>query len=971
AARFKKLRKAVNDGLAGPPADLRFLKKCKPTQEGVSEIFSFLQEIYNSVAENMPDVRDSTMDPDQDPYAAALTNPDRELDLQAEVAAAAAAGDARKTRQRFRSVTASEKTDDQEPRFLPPGSMKEYFEQFLLQSKQKVGFATFWRVWRRHFPRMTFRPTSSHAVCTTCVRHKSLIASLNHHLNARRHQQELYYAHIRQQFNDRCIYWSMRGLARLRTDTVTMICDGMDQSKFCLPRSPFMRAKAFDSWARPKQHVYCCLVHGQFIAMSVSEPCLRKDSNTCVELVGSCLQRLKDRGMQLSRTHVNIQADNTSREMKNGPVLRMLAALVSNGSCLSATASYLRTGHSHEDVDQLFGQVAKHLKRVRQCQTSEELVSHVQSFLDALPRPYEPGRFAFKVDNTREWKGFYLKAVPVQLTGIAGPGLDENSINDKFWGSKYPDHPHDVILRFPQGLPQGSSGTKFLAEKNPIDTTTREHIAKYAPMLRDRAFRLDKAADYLESWVAGVLVEKPLLNCDVTPAVHSVGISLAVRRITQNSSVSTINGPSDRSCCVQPRQRGLMEYPGQTLFTWQKSLRSVPKLRLQGVIGSPVKAAESRVGHVAKGELLQSLLARRPDNHSSTEDSTQTPVASDGFNANASRIGEGKAGPANAKAAKQGANPATLEKYSYVHKITAWLKDTVLPAGSIDAFLSNQMEKKLDFARWMDNFCPADSEKAYSIDSNGCYLRPFQLGWRSDFGISGMMEPETAELLLELILTEGFLTDPNVVGVEKLGVTLPPPEYLDGGITECPAINLGSALLPPFSVGYVKGWKRAVCLILALCGIRVLGLEAEVPHHIRVTMGTIHCSFGAFQGVKAKVLASRGGAEQQFSETQNEIDWHSQTAIAKAFQIGRSEAGAVQQLITAVPKDVKNALETAVKQRGMVKFLGHEAVARQLFSASYINTSPGMDAWRDQLTNAPGDSRIVTEREHLVCKIWG
>ncbi|CAE7389031.1 unnamed protein product [Symbiodinium sp. CCMP2592] len=479
-----------------------------------------------------------------------------------------------------------------------------------------------------------------------------------------------------------------------------------------------------------------------------------------------------------------------------------------------------------------------------------------------------------------------------------------------------------------------------LAEKNPIDTTTREHIAKYAPMLRDRAFRLDKAADYLESWVAGVLVEKPLLNCDVTPAVHSVGISLAVRRITQNSSVSTINGPSDRSCCVQPRQRGLMEYPGQTLFTWQKSLRSVPKLRLQGVIGSPVKAAGSRVGHVAKGELLQSLLARRPDNHSSTE-----VLAFRRF-----CYGD--------------------ENVQLVNSEQA-LKDTVLPAGSIDAFLSNQMEKKLDFARWMDNFCPADAEKAYSIDSNGCYLRPFQLGWRSDFGISGMMEPETAELLLELILTEGFLTDPNVVGVEKLGVTMPPPEYLDGGITECPAINLGSALLPPFSVGYVKGWKRAVCLILALCGIRVLGLEAEVPHRIRVTMGTIHCSFGAFQDVKAKVLASRGGAEQQFSETQNEIDWHSQTAIAKAFQIGRNEAGAVQQLITAVPKDVKNALETAVKQRGMVKFLGHEAVARQLFSASYTNTSPGMDAWRDQLTNAPGDSRIVTEREHLVCKIWG
>lgn len=60
------------------------------------------------------------------------------------------------------------------------------------------------------------------------------------------------------------------------------------------------------------------------------------------------------------------------------------------------------------------------------------------------------------------------------------------------------------------------------------------------------------------------------------------------------------------------------------------------------------------------------------------------------------------------------------------------------------------------------------------------HLRPWQLAWRADHGISGVIEPEVCEMLMQLMLTEGFLSDPNTPGVEKLAVTLVPAEFLDG-----------------------------------------------------------------------------------------------------------------------------------------------------------------------------------------------
>ena len=64
----------------------------------------------------------------------------------------------------------------------------------------------------------------------------------------------------------------------------------------------------------------------------------------------------------------------------------------------------LRSGHSHEDIDQLFGVVATHLARKgRHCQTADDLVKVIDDIIQSMPRPHESLRFTKKLDGARDW----------------------------------------------------------------------------------------------------------------------------------------------------------------------------------------------------------------------------------------------------------------------------------------------------------------------------------------------------------------------------------------------------------------------------------------------------------------------------------------------------------------------------------------------------------------------------------------
>ena len=228
-------------GSSGPPADLRFLARSKSQITGDSasaKVTSYLQTIYDSVAETLPDVRDDLgveTKLDENWNRDGMDQSYATLKLAA-VSSLPVKKRARRYKQGLK-LHAERQPDISglEVRYLPPGNMSEYWEQFCnSEGAVIVSFPVFWRVWRTEFAHLRFRPTSSHAQCASCLHHKLLLRELSPWIHARKRQAALYNAHLLHQYRDRQIYWSLRGSSRLRVlGHICLIQDGMDQAAAC------------------------------------------------------------------------------------------------------------------------------------------------------------------------------------------------------------------------------------------------------------------------------------------------------------------------------------------------------------------------------------------------------------------------------------------------------------------------------------------------------------------------------------------------------------------------------------------------------------------------------------------------------------------------------------------------------------------------------------------------------------------
>ena len=71
----------------------------------------------------------------------------------------------------------------------------------------------------------------------------------------------------------------------------------------------------------------------------------------------------------------------------------------------SARLRMLRSGHSHEDVDQCFGRLASYMSRHAKTATGpHQFRDIIQEWMDSkLDRPYETERHAVLLDQCRDW----------------------------------------------------------------------------------------------------------------------------------------------------------------------------------------------------------------------------------------------------------------------------------------------------------------------------------------------------------------------------------------------------------------------------------------------------------------------------------------------------------------------------------------------------------------------------------------
>lgn len=171
--RTANLYAAVQKDADGPPVDLRFLKRPKTGHDAQkaavrSDVISFLSNLYESLAETLPDCKDETFDdilPENvarekltDAYSIELNRQADASDKSVTVPFSIKEPKKRKRRSVLRGVklnmdrVGGDAPGQKEVRWLPPGSMKDTWEQYRMMSSlpKPASFPCFWRVsWQK------------------------------------------------------------------------------------------------------------------------------------------------------------------------------------------------------------------------------------------------------------------------------------------------------------------------------------------------------------------------------------------------------------------------------------------------------------------------------------------------------------------------------------------------------------------------------------------------------------------------------------------------------------------------------------------------------------------------------------------------------------------------------------------------------------------------------------------------------
>ena len=328
-------------------------------------------------------------------------------------------------------------------RYLEHSQPVDLYHQYMVheetEGRMPAALSTFMRIFKKIFAsHLKFREKSEHAQCDICGRLKRKIKEAKNKAE-RKELTHQYSRHIMSQWLDRQIYWKLRSLSQsyfhckdalvhgpqinIYNSVVTIICDGMDQSKLRCPKFGYNRlCKSLEPMYRPTLHLVAVWLHGFRLLLPISDENVKKNSETQIELIMRGLQALHDSFQQLP-AGMHLQQDNCFREGKNQYVAAMAMLLVATGTFRWISLGFLRKAHSHEDVDQVFGQVARML-RGKCFNSPEELIQLLRTCAGSdLSKSPQGKRFrgttacVFKLDQVAQWKP-WVRQLAIVLKGM-------------------------------------------------------------------------------------------------------------------------------------------------------------------------------------------------------------------------------------------------------------------------------------------------------------------------------------------------------------------------------------------------------------------------------------------------------------------------------------------------------------------------------------------------------------------------
>lgn len=255
-------------------------------------------------------------------------------------------------------------------RELPPGNWSQLYMLYQAhciatggRCASKAAFYSASKVWRKT---LRFRHQSKHSTCWTCDR-------LRAEMRASRGFMEHATAcdgllrHLAQMWRCRQAYWLAREKSRTGQGFLTIIYDGFDKSKPSLlrwPRGRMPKHATLERLNRTGIQISAALAHGYGAVIFLAEECVSTGGPFSWECLFYTIQKSHEACCRSGRSWPRslwLQHDNTVKELKNGLSGNLLAGLVLSQYFDEAGQHMLPVGHTHEDIDGVFGMLSNHL----------------------------------------------------------------------------------------------------------------------------------------------------------------------------------------------------------------------------------------------------------------------------------------------------------------------------------------------------------------------------------------------------------------------------------------------------------------------------------------------------------------------------------------------------------------------------------------------------------------------------------
>lgn len=343
------------------------------------------------------------------------------------------------------------------------------------------------------------------------------------------------------QYYDRAIYWHCRFASRQKLGVLTVIIDSMDKAKFAWPQFPWHRVdKRLEGAHRPRLVLTAAIAHGFGTFFFVADEDVFHGASAFCDMVCRVIEKVSElcqRSGDPMPCHLVVQCDNTVAQAKNSEGNLFLAFLVSQHKFHSANMFHLIVGHSHEDIDQLFGVLLMLVLRRYRFQTKFDLAARIETVM--RPRIESKGEVCVVtvLEHVRDFKS-WLAPLKTELynafanrAGIEAPhSFSYKMRRDLLWSEKAMLNPRDVggedcdvfccvktymhdtrlqqppVLVLPARRVRGSgvpASPTTMVPREPLSFVQQRTLRDLAALLREDPYNLHTGADALDALAAG------------------------------------------------------------------------------------------------------------------------------------------------------------------------------------------------------------------------------------------------------------------------------------------------------------------------------------------------------------------------------------------------------------------------------------------------------------------------------------